>query len=275
MLAAVAVLAATVISVDGQDAKQMAITVDDLPFGYARNLTIAEKRDAVARVLTTLRNYDITAAMFVVGSGVNEQTRELVDAVAAARHTIGNHSFSHRDFGTVSVEDYAIDIQKGGEAITPWLKGTHFFRYPFLRQGNTVEKRDAILNWLSVRGIRVAPVTIDNDDFAYNQRLVDAKAEGRTIDVRAEYIDHMLERVTFYDAKARSVVGRPIKHVLLLHMNLLNALYLDELLQRLRSNGWSFITVEEALTDPVYALKYDHVGVRGAGHLDAIKPPAR
>jgi peptidoglycan-N-acetylglucosamine deacetylase len=275
MLAAVAVLAATVISVDGQDAKQMAITVDDLPFGYARNLTIAEKRDAVARVLTTLRNYDITAAMFVVGSGVNEQTRELVDAVAAARHTIGNHSFSHRDFGTVSVEDYAIDIQKGGEAITPWLKGTHFFRYPFLRQGNTVEKRDAILNWLSVRGIRVAPVTIDNDDFAYNQRLVDAKAEGRTIDVRAEYIDHMLERVTFYDAKARSVVGRPIKHVLLLHMNLLNALYLDELLQRLRTNGWSFITVEEALTDPVYALTYDHVGVRGAGHLDAITPPVR
>jgi hypothetical protein len=85
----------------------------------------------------------------------------------------------------------------------------------------------------------------------------------------------MLERVAFYDAKARSVVGRPIKHVLLLHMNLLNALYLDELLQRLRSNGWSFISVEEALTDPVYELKYDHAGVRGAGHLDAIKPPAR
>lgn len=55
-------------------------------------------------------------------------------------------------------------------------------------------------------------------------------------------------------------------------MNYLNALYLDELLQRLRDTGWSFIPFEEALTDEVYALNYDHAGVRGAGHLDAITP---
>ena len=250
----------------------MAITLDDLPFGYARNLTIEQRRDGVARVLATLRKYDITAAMFVVGSGITEHNRDFIDAVAAAGHTIGNHSFSHRDFGTMSVEDYAIDIQRGGDAIKPWLKGTHFFRYPLLRQGDTAEKRDAILSWLSLRGIRVAPVTIDNDDFVYNQRLVDAMAEGRTIDVREEYLEHMLEMAAVYEEKARALIGRPIKHVLLLHMNYLNALYLDELLQRLRTAGWSFIPFEEALTDPVYTLKYDHAGARGAGHLDAITP---
>ena len=253
----------------------MAITFDDLPFGYHRNLTISEQRDAVGRVLATLRKHDIQAAMFVVGSGLTAQNRNFIDAVADAGHTIGNHSFSHRDFGTMSVEDYAIDIQKGGDAIKSWLKGTHFFRYPLLRQGDTVEKRDAILSWLSLCGIRVAPVTIDNDDFVYNQRLVDAKAEGRDIDLRAEYIDHMLKMSAFYEAKALSVVGRPIKHVLLLHMNYLNALYLDDLLQRFRENGWSFIPFEDALTDEVYGLKYDHVGVRGAGHLDAIRPLVR
>lgn len=55
----------------------------------------------------------------------------------------------------------------------------------------------------------------------------------------------------------------------------LNALYLDDLLQRFRDNGWSFIPFEAALTDEVYGLKYDHVGVRGAGHLDAIRPQLR
>lgn len=253
----------------------MAITFDDLPFGYARGLTIEQRRDAVAQVLATLRKSNIRTAMFVVGSSLTDQNRDFVDAIAAAGHTIGNHSFSHRDFGTMSVEDYTIDIQKGGDAIKPWLKSPHFFRYPLLRQGDTVEKRDAVLSWLSSRGIRVAPVTIDNDDFVYNQRLMDARAEGRTIDVREEYLAHMQKMAVFYDAKARSLLGRPIKHVLLLHMNYLNALYLDELLQRLRADGWSFIPFEEALTDPVYALKYDHVGVRGAGHLDAITPQAR
>jgi len=275
VIAAAAVLLMTAISVDGQDTKQMAITFDDLPFGYHRNLPIEQQRDAVARVLATLRTYNVRAAMFVVGGSLTDRNRDLVDAVSAAGHTIGNHSFSHRDLGTLSIEDYVIDIQKGGDAIKPWLKGPHFFRYPLLRQGDTVEKRDAVLSWLSLRGIRVASVTIDNDDFVYNQRLMDARAEGRTIDVREEYLGHMLKMAAFYDAKARSLLGRPIKHVLLLHMNYLNALYLDDLLQRLRDNGWSFIPFEDALTDEVYGLKYDHAGVRGAGHLDAIKPLKR
>jgi peptidoglycan/xylan/chitin deacetylase (PgdA/CDA1 family) len=274
-VAAATVLLLTAMSVNGQDAKQMAITLDDLPFGYGRGLTIEQRREAVNRVLAALRRHNVRAAAFVVGGALTDQNRSLVDLVSDAGHTIGNHSFSHRDFGLVSVEDYAIDIQKGGDAIKPWLRGTHFFRYPLLRQGDTSEKRDAILNWLSLRGIRVAPVTIDNEDFVYNQRLVDGLAEGRTIDLRDEYLNHMLQMAADYDTKARKLVGRPIKHVLLLHMNYLNALYLDDLLQRFRDNGWSFIPFEEALTDEVYALKYDHAGIRGAGHLDAITPPVR
>jgi peptidoglycan-N-acetylglucosamine deacetylase len=258
----------------GQESKQMALTFDDLPFSYGRNLTIAEQRDAVARVLATLARHQVTATMFVIGQAVTDQNRGLVDAVVRAGHVIGNHSFSHRDLGLVSAEDYILDIQKGEEAITPWLKGARYYRYPFLRQGNTVEKRDAVLNWMASSGIRVAPVTIDNNDFEYNHRVVDAHAEGRTVDVRDAYLDHMLEWAAIYDAKGRSRMGRPVKHVLLLHMNYLNSLYLDDLVQRFRDSGWSFITFEEALKDEVYGLKYDYVGVQGAGHLDAIKAPA-
>jgi len=253
----------------------MAITLDDLPFAYAGRLTIEQQRDAVSRVLATLATHDVTATMFVIGGALTDRNRGFIDAVTKAGHIIGNHSFSHRDLGTVSAEDYVLDIQKGEEAITPWLKGTQYFRYPFLRQGNTVEKRDAVLNWMASRKIRVAPVTIDNHDYEYNQRLVDANAEGRTIEVRDAYLDHMMKLAADYDAKGRARMGRPIKHVLLLHMNYLNALYLDELLQRFRDDGWSFITFEDALTDDVYQLKYDFVGAEGAGHLDAIKAPSR
>jgi peptidoglycan/xylan/chitin deacetylase (PgdA/CDA1 family) len=253
----------------------MAITFDDLPFAYARNLTIGEQREAVARVLATLDKHRVTATVFVIGRSVTDANRSLVDDVVRAGHVVGNHSFSHQDLGVVSVEDYVMDIQKGEDAIRPWLKGIQYFRYPFLRQGNTVEKRDAVLSWMASRGIAVAPVTIDNNDYEYNQQLVDAKAAGRAIDVRDAYLDHMMAAASSYDAKARAKTGRAVKQVLLLHMNYLNALYLDDLLQRFRDDGWSFITFEEALNDEVYKLKYDYVGVQGAGHLDAIKPTAR
>jgi hypothetical protein len=49
-------------------------------------------------------------------------------------------------------------------------------------------------------------------------------------------------------------MGRAVKQVLLLHMNYLNSLYLDDLLQRFRDDGWSFITFAEALKDEVYKL---------------------
>ena len=270
----IALLAAATL-LRGQATKEVAVTLDDLPFGYGQTLTITERRDAVARILAALDKHRVTATVFVIGQAITDQNRGLVDAVARAGHVVGNHSFSHRDLGAVASEDYILDIQKGEEAINPWRTGARYFRYPLLRQGNTVEKRDAVLNWLGWHGIIVAPVTIDNDDFVYNQRLVDAKAAGRTLDVREEYLSHMMEAVVQYDAKARTLMGRPIKQVLLLHMNYLNSLYLDELLQRLRDNGWSFITLEDALKDDVYKLKYDHVGVRGAGHLDAIKPSAK
>jgi hypothetical protein len=128
---------------------------------------------------------------------------------------------------------------------------------------------------LASRGIIVAPVTIDNNDYEYNQRLVDAKAEGRAIDIRDAYLDHMMKVAAYYDAKGRAIMGRDVKQILLLHMNYLNSLYLDDLLQRFLADGWSFITLEEALKDGVYRLKYDYIGVQGAGHLDAIRPANR
>ena len=274
-LIALIALFATATLLDGQEPKQMAITFDDLPFGYTRHLTIAEQREAVTRVLATLEKHRITATVFVIGRSVTDANRGLVDAFVRAGHVVGSHSFSHLDLGVVSAEDYILDIQRGEEAIKPWLKGVQYFRYPFLRQGNTVEKRDAVLSWMASRGIVVAPVTIDNDDYQHNQRLVDAKAEARPIDVREAYLDHMMKAAAYYDRKGRVRMGRAVKQVLLLHMNYLNSLYLDDLLQRFREDGWSFITFEEALADDMYRLKYDYVGVQGAGHLDAIKPTTK
>ncbi len=271
LLSLVVALLAIVVAVDGQEAKQMAITFDDLPFAYGATLTMAERRQAAQRVLATLRKYGVTATMFVIGRAVTDENRELVDTVVRSGHVIGSHSFSHQDLGATSADQYIADIRKGEEAIQPWLKGVVYFRYPFLRQGDTVEKRDAVLGWMASHGLVVAPVTIDNDDYEFNQRLVDAKAQGREVDVRQAYLAHMMEMAAYYDAKGRAIMGRPVKQVLLLHLNYLNSLYLDDLLSRFREAGWSFVSLEQALQDDVYRLKYDYVGTKGAGHLDAIR----
>ncbi len=48
--------------------------------------------------------------------------------------------------------------------------------------------------------------------------------------------------------------GRDIPQVLLIHHNLINALWLDDVIAQFKDMGWTITTPEAALQDPVYAL---------------------
>jgi hypothetical protein len=65
----------------------------------------------------------------------------------------------------------------------------------------------------------------------------------------------MWDRAQYYDSLAKSTLGRSVKHTLLMHFNLLNALFLDDLLKMFKSKGWQLIAAEAAFTDPVFAAQ--------------------
>ena len=56
----------------------------------------------------------------------------------------------------------------------------------------------------------------------------------------------------FCEQAANDLFGRPIKHILLLHANELTADNLDGLATMLKNRGYRFVTLEQALKDPVY-----------------------
>ena len=68
---------------------------------------------------------------------------------------------------------------------------------------------------------------------------------------------HILDRAAFYDDLAKQVLGRGVKHTLVLHHNLLNALFLPDLLRAFKTNGWQLINAEGAYADPVYTARPD------------------
>lgn len=59
------------------------------------------------------------------------------------------------------------------------------------------------------------------------------------------------------------MTGRQIPQILLIHANQLNADQMPELLAMFRAQGYSFITLTEALEDPAYALPDDFTGPGG------------
>jgi peptidoglycan/xylan/chitin deacetylase (PgdA/CDA1 family) len=239
-------------------APQFSITMDDFHWRNAVKLTGAERNEAI---LNTLQTNSIKAALFVVGRNIdNSEGKQLLAPWDKAGHLIGNHTYSHQNYASrdTVVADYLQDILRAEELLKQFPHFQKYFRFPALKEGETAAKRDAMRAFLADHGYRVGHVTIDNSDWAIDQRLTARLKNDPNADVkpyRDFYMEHMWARAEYYDALARRVMGRPVKHTVLMHFNLLNGLFLNDLIAMFKSKGWQPIDAEEAFTDPVFAAK--------------------
>jgi hypothetical protein len=62
---------------------------------------------------------------------------------------------------------------------------------------------------------------------------------------------------------SQELFGRQIKHIFLIHANELNADYLDDVVKAIKSFGYQFTTLEDALTDEAYKLPDNFLGKYG------------
>ena len=128
---------------------------------------------------------------------------------------------------------------------------------PFLHEDRTKKTRDYIRNYLQKLGYKNGYVTVNNYEWYMDALLKRALAEGKTINykrLKNAYVESLWETITFYDNIALQVLGRSPKHVLLLHGNDITALFIDDLVQHIRSKGWKIISAEEAYSDPIAFL---------------------
>lgn len=261
-------------SIQSHFTTNIAVTIDDLPFAYSRGLTKFEKEDAYHRVLETLEKYDIQAAAFIIGQPVNNKTLPYLRAFKERGHILGNHTYSHPDLNRVSAEDYTRNIQRCEEKISSVRDSIKYFRYSYLHRGNTIERRDSVYTWLDEENYTIVPVSIDNDEWMFNRDYVDAYAEGDSTamdSIGNAYIQHMIMKSEYFDSLGYSLTKHRIDHILLIHMNLINADYLDELFAWYENNNWKFITVPEAISCPVYSYPEEYIGNNGISYLKRIK----
>ena len=239
-------------------APQISITMDDFNWQNAVYQSAAARNRSI---LSTLNAHSIKAALFVIGRNVeNEEGQQLLDEWNKAGHLIGNHTYSHQNLNSPSMklETYTADIAKGETLLKTFSRFQKYFRFPMLKEGDTAAKRDGVRTFLSEHGYRVGHVTIDTSDWVITSRLSDRLAKDPSADVkpfRDFYLEHMWDRAQYYDSLARRVLGRPVKHTILMHYNLLNGLVLGDLIEMFKSKGWKFIDASEALADPVFSAK--------------------
>lgn len=240
-------------------APQLAITMDD--FDWSGNSVRLTGEERSKEILKALQAHSLKAALFVRASNIeNEQGKTLLRAWDGAGHLIGNHSYSHSYYHSAKItpEAFEQDILRAEALLKAFPRFQKIFRFPYLKEGNTAEKRDAMRSFLAAHGYRTGHVTVDASDWYIEDRLRKRLTKDPAADLapyREFYLAHLWDRALYYDDLSRKVLGRSVKHTILVHFNLLNALFLGDVLAMFKSKGWQLIDAEDAFKDPVFSAK--------------------
>ena len=165
----------------------------------------------------------------------------------------------------------------GSEALEPMLSGfgqkKRYFRYPFLHYGDTQVRRDRVARFLDQQEWTVCPSTVLPEDYLYDLNLIKLGKEPDSAkfgQLMNDYINHVLDELGRVERLATNLAGRPVRHILELRANRLNAVCLDELLGALNNTGYRFISLDQALKDEIYRSPDAYYGLKGLGYLDML-----
>jgi cellulose synthase (UDP-forming) len=238
---------------------ELAITIDDLPAHGP--LPSGTTRLAVAdRLIGALRRHGILGAVGFVNGGQIADTPELgiiLEHWIAAGYRLGNHTFRHVDLDRSGPDGFLADVERNEPVIVRYGKTEpdRLFRYPYLHEGATLSEREAVRRALRERGYGIVPVTIDFDDWVWNDVYARCAGEPGAVEaLTRRFREAALRALHWSEQTAETLVQRPIKQILLLHVGAFDALALDDLLSAYEERGVRFIPVQEALEDPVYGI---------------------
>ena len=252
---------------------KVALTFDDLP----RNGTLpagAKDSEFARDTVKVLKKHRIPPSYGFINANKLERNPDGAKALqiwVEGGHPLASHTYTHLDFTKNSVEDFQREILRNEPALELLMPegGKHdwrWFRYPYLHEGDTLEKRRAVRAFLASSGYRIAQTTIDFEDYLWNSAharcWMKKDADGLAW-LRESYRTAAREFIRLDLANSRAVFGRDIHHVMLLHLGSFSSHILPDLFEILDEEGFQIVTLEEAQKDPAYDYDPDIADARG------------
>lgn len=235
-----------------------------ISFSFDDGLDPREQSQAAvwnAQILAALKTTKTTAMLFPAGDLVDSpEGLSLVKQWSDAGHAIGNHTYSHTSLNnnSITLDDFTADVLRADGLLKDMPGWNRRLRFPYLKEGATVDKRDGMRQWMDANHYLPAPVSIDTSDWYFDERFVTWRANHATQDVaafRRAYLAHLWSRAQYYEALAKRTQGRSPAHVMLLHTSGINAEFLPDVLAMFKDKGWRIVSPQDAFKDPLYTQR--------------------
>jgi peptidoglycan/xylan/chitin deacetylase (PgdA/CDA1 family) len=244
--------------------QKVAITFDDLPLNGELPPGVT-RVDITRDTLAVLKARHVPPTYGFINAKKLKGTADAADALKlwTASEPFGNHTYGHLDLNANPAEAFEREIEENEPALE-LLAGKdancHWLRYPFLREGDTVEKRRAVRAYLQAHGYRVAQVTLDWEDYLWNSAYArcSGKNDAKAIAwLRSSYLETASSYLDLGREMAKLVYGHDINHVLLLHLGAFSSTILPDTFDLLEKKGFTLVSLEEAQSDPAYQTDPD------------------
>jgi peptidoglycan/xylan/chitin deacetylase (PgdA/CDA1 family) len=221
----------------------------------------------IQSILATLQREKLPPTYGFMNGVRTEESPDTLDVLRAWRaagQPLANHTWSHPDFNDTFPAQFIAEIEANQPLLRTLMPGPsddwHWFRYPYLSEGDTLAKRREVRTWLKENHYKVAEVTMDFEDWAWNDPYTRCTAKSDTAGLKQLhdiYLSTADEFISYYRAMSKAVYGRDIPLILLMHVGAFDAQMLPELLNLYRNRGFTFVTLPEAAADPIYAEDSD------------------
>lgn len=257
--------------------RQIAVTFDDLPVHGP--LPPGETRlDVANQVIAALRNAHVPPTYgFVNATHLEQQpdTMEVLKAWRAAGNPLGNHTWSHPNLNQMTLADYGANIARDEPTLESLMAhgDWHWFRYPFLAEGDTPGKRAGVREYLAQHGYRIAGVTMSFADYDWNEpyaRCSEKKDRKSIAWLERSYLTAADRSIRYDRTLAKELYGHDIPYVLLMHIGAFDGHMLPRLLALYQHRGFSFVSLEQAEADPFYRIDTDPNLPPGPDSLEGV-----
>ncbi|GAB5402167.1 MAG: polysaccharide deacetylase family protein [Aureliella sp.] len=242
--------------------RQVALTIDDGPaVGAGGDFDVF--RNISSKLRKTFVDLNVPAIMFVNErqlhvEGQRDARVAVLEEWIEAGLEVGNHTFSHRRLSKSRLHEFYDDVIRGEvisrELLRKRSERIDWFRYPYL-SSDSGERAEQVEKFLTERGYRIAPVTVDYKDYtyasAYSQRLRAGDEDGLA-SLKSAVLRHCDDAFEAAELQSLRLTGDEIPQILLVHCNELNSDTLGDIIKRIRSRGYEFVSLATAMRHPAY-----------------------
>lgn len=258
-------------------ATDVAITVDDLPISgpLPPNTT---RMDLAKQMLAVFKKHHIKEVYGFINGGVTSSSQGMAvfKVWVDDGQLLGNHTYTHENLAKMSSQAYIQNIKKNDPILMKMMgnKDYKYFRYPFLAEGNTAAKRDAVRNYLASQGYKIAPVTVDFADYQFNPSYVRCLRKNNLNGaawVEQNFIQQSVSALQRAQATSQFLFHRDMKQILLIHPGACDVKALDKMLTAYENHGVKFVSLPVAMSDDAYKINPSFSDTKGYTFLNQIK----